>query len=207
MYDEMAPSSRRVAEQLEIASVRENLMRIAFWSTKERAAAQDLVQDGLVRALDPEDMPWDPGKGTFLSHMSYVLRHIWADRMRLRGSHEVPDDRIARDETIPSLDPRPDDALDAKRWRGIADKLVDRLRTFLAREKPLAAECLDLMGLGYDTPREQAARLACPVEEVTDAHEYVRRQAERIRKEWVLSERERMAQLRLQNAPAWRSRP
>jgi DNA-directed RNA polymerase specialized sigma24 family protein len=206
MYDAMASSSARVAEQLEILSVRENLMRIAFWSTKERAAAQDLVHDGLVRVLDPDDMPWDPAKGTFLSHMTYVLRHIWADRMRRRSAQEVVDDTFARDETIPSPGPEPDEALDAKRSRGIVEKLVEQLRTFLGESRPLAGHCLDLMGLGCETPREQAEQLACPVEEVYDAHEYMRRQAERIRKEWVASEKERMGQLRREGALARGSR-
>jgi DNA-directed RNA polymerase specialized sigma24 family protein len=192
----IAPSSARVAEQLEIASVRETLMRIAFWSTKDKAMAQDLVHDGLVRVLDPDDTPWDPAKSTFLTHMTYVLRRIWADRMRRRSAHEVVDDTFARDETIPSLDPQPDEAFDSRRARGIVEKLVDQLRAFLGDHKPLAGACLDLMGLGCETPSEQAAKLACGIDEVYDAQRFMRRHAERIRKEWMTSEKARMGQLR-----------
>jgi hypothetical protein len=83
--------------------------------------------------------------------------------------------------------------------------LVERLRTFLVENWPLASRCLDLMALGCHTPREQAARLARPVEEVYDAHECIRRHGKRIREEWEASERERMGRLLRERAVGRRS--
>jgi DNA-directed RNA polymerase specialized sigma24 family protein len=57
-----APSSQRPILELEKPKVRNVLHRIALTRTRSHAAAEDLVADALVRALDPEDAPWEPGE-------------------------------------------------------------------------------------------------------------------------------------------------
>ena len=88
-------------------------MKIAFWTTKNASSAEDLVQGGIVRVLDPDDKPWDPAVGTFLTHMTYLLRRIWTDRLRRRS--------------------------DAHKALVVAELLVERLTICLHEQQPLAA--------------------------------------------------------------------
>jgi DNA-directed RNA polymerase specialized sigma24 family protein len=188
MFDANAPTSLRVAEQLATQSVRERLVKIAWWSTRDSAAARDLVQDVLVRVLDPEDRPWDPEKGTFLTHVTHVLRQIWTDRLRRLTHHEMP--------SMASDDPPPDEALDEHRSLVVAELLVERLMVSLEKQRPLAARCLESMGQGVMAAREQAEQLACPVEDVYEASRFLKRQAQRLRDEWMASEEAHMRALR-----------
>jgi DNA-directed RNA polymerase specialized sigma24 family protein len=196
MFDANAPTSLRVAEQLAIQSIRERLLKIACWSTKNFAAAQDLTQDALVRVLDPEDRPWDPEKGTFLTHMTHVLRQIWADRLRRLANHELPSERRVGSAAMASDEPLPDEALDDHRSLVVAELLVERLMVALEKQRPMAARCLELMGNGVMAAREQAEQLGCPVEDVYEANRFLKRQAQRIREEWMASEEARMRRLR-----------
>jgi hypothetical protein len=199
MFDANAPTSLRVAEQLANATIREKLMKIAWWSTKEALAARDLVEDGLVRVLDPEDKPWDPENGTFVTHMTHVLRQIWSDRLRRLKDHELPSERLvgrARARAaMASDDLPPDEALDDHRSLVVAELLVERLMVALEKQRPLAAQCLELMGNGA-AAREQAEQLGCPVEDVYEANRFLKRQAQRIREEWTASEEARTRRLR-----------
>jgi RNA polymerase sigma factor (sigma-70 family) len=196
MFDANAPTSLRVAEQLANQSVRERLVKIAWWSTKNFAAAQDLVQDALVRVLDPEDRPWDPEMGTFLTHMTHVLRQIWTDRLRRLTHHEMPSESLTGSATIASDDPPPDEALDEHRSLVVAELLVERLMVCLEKQRPLAARCLELMVQGVMAARDQAEQLGCAVEDVYEANRFLKRQAQRLRDEWMASEEARMRALR-----------
>jgi DNA-directed RNA polymerase specialized sigma24 family protein len=195
MFDATAPTSLRVAEQLANQSLREKLIKIACWSTNSPLGATDLVHDALVRVLDPGDQPWDPEKGTLLTHMTYVMRQAWADRARRLGNHEIPLDELARNARGVSDEPSPD-SRDGHRASAVAEILFERLLMSLEEERPLAAQCLELMSQGIMTPRAQAEQLACPVEDIYEANRFLRRQAERIRDEWHASEEARMRALR-----------
>ena len=88
MLSTTAESSRRALAQFARRKMWSLLVQMAYWSTRQVARAKDLVGDSMLRVLDPDDLPWD-GLRPFRTLMSWVLRHVYADQMRLHASREV----------------------------------------------------------------------------------------------------------------------
>jgi DNA-directed RNA polymerase specialized sigma24 family protein len=99
VYDAKAPSSERVVAELSKPEIRAKMYRLAPWSTHSEGDAEDLVQDALLRVLEPEDAPSEPERRGFLTHMSYVMRQVWDQRGRAaRARLEIITDGLAVDE-------------------------------------------------------------------------------------------------------------
>src|SRR5581483_8538689 len=90
------------------------LVWIAWWSTRDLSRAEDLVQETIMRVLDPDDLPWD-GKFPFRRFMTYRLRHVFCDWMRRRMALEVPIDALVAGHDMRSEEPSPEDVVDQRR--------------------------------------------------------------------------------------------
>ncbi len=196
MFDADAPSSRLVIAQLEKPNVRERLRAIALWSTESEAAAEDLLQDALVRALDPDDAPWIPAKGTFLTHMSFLMRQTWYRTMRRAAAQsEVLDNNVARDKTTPSPEPAADEELARGRsvalWRSLLEQVLARV----ADKHPITRRICELAMEGKDEPDDQAQVIGCTVEEVYAGLKLLKRYARRALEDWNAAEERRMKDL------------
>jgi DNA-directed RNA polymerase specialized sigma24 family protein len=193
VLDADASSSLRVLVELERPTLRQRLHRIALWSTGSDAAAEDLVADALVRVLDPDDVPWIPEKGTFLAHMTFVMRQVW-DRVMRKASakREILHDGLAQDETFPSPAPSADDELDLRRALAIRRSLLDDVVAAIEHDHPLARPICELGAQGVEEPAEQALILDCPVQAIYDAFVILKRHARRAFDERDRTERRRM---------------
>jgi hypothetical protein len=202
VLDVHAPSSRLVVEAFGKPGVRDRLLLIAGWSTASAANAEDLVSEALARALDPDDAPWVPGKYTFLTHMTFVIRQTWAQSLRKASAQrELLDGGIAQDETTASPEPRADDELDRRRELARRKALLDEVVIALETEYPLVRAISELGARGIEEPAAQAKELARSVDEVYRAHETLNRHARRALADWDRSEERRMASVRAQAVP------
>jgi DNA-directed RNA polymerase specialized sigma24 family protein len=200
VYDVDAPSSKLVLAQLSEPTVCARLLKIACWSTKSEADAEDLVADSLIRVLDPDDEPWMPTKCTFLTHMTFVIRRVWyRERRRRMVQREVVDNRIARDENTMSLDPSPDDEFERRRTTSIQRVLGERVLASIG-DDPIARRVFELGAEGLHEPLELAEHVPCTPEEVKFAVLRLKRHGAFVLHEWNEEERSRMATVREDHA-------
>jgi DNA-directed RNA polymerase specialized sigma24 family protein len=196
MLDPRAESSVRVAAELEKPNAIAKLHRIAQWSTHSEADAEDLTQDALARVLDPDDLPWVSSKMSFLTHMSFVMRDTWKNRLRKAMAQELPDAGVTADETTVSDEPPADEELGDRRRLGILRMLGQRLLARIAAKHPIAVAVFNLGALGTDDAQEQATLIQCTVEEVYEAQRTLKRNANVVREEWEEEEKRRIRDLR-----------
>ena len=191
------PSASLVAIQLSKPDMGYRLRRIAMWSTRAEADAEDLVNESLARVIDPKGSPWDPAKRTFLTHMAFVMKYVWGhDRRKARHRREIVDDDDPLALNRPSDEPRADDELERARSLFVLQQLGKRLRAEQA-EDPLAAQVFDVgVEHGVHEPEELAQFLPNKVDEIKAALKRIKYRARQILDEWNASEERRMKELR-----------
>jgi DNA-directed RNA polymerase specialized sigma24 family protein len=207
-----APSSQRAIIELEKPMMRERLHWIALKRTESDAAADDLIEDTLVRVLDPDDLPWNHEQYTFVGHMKFAMRRTWADKLRQASvQREIPAGAVGYDEATgegdgespdedkearPNADPRADDELDRMRAAARRDALLEEVVASLEPDYPLVRPLCELGGRGIDSPSEQARQLGCPVEAIYEAMATLKRHAQKALADWDRAERRRMMMAR-----------
>ena len=197
MQDFDAPSSKRVLAELAKEGAWNNLLKLARWRTGAEADAEDLVANALARVFDPDDMPWLPEKGGFYSHMGNVIRHVWGRHVRkVSVKREVIDTGIARDETMPSLEPAADEELHRQRTVALRRALVETVLETIGDKYPRVREVYKLSARGIDDPSEQAKELRCGPEEVYLAVKTLKRFVRAAHEKWEQEEERRMKELR-----------
>jgi DNA-directed RNA polymerase specialized sigma24 family protein len=197
VLDVDAPSSLPVIDLLARPLVMQRLRVIARWSTGTDPEADDLVQEALVRVLDPDDVPWVPERGTFFTHMSFVMRQVWDRWMRrARAQREVLDSGLARDETVPSAESSADEALHDRRRVALWSSLAREVLAAIGERHPRVRQVYELAAGGIEDPAEQAEALHCHVEEIYLARKTLARHARAALEAWEQSEQRRMADAR-----------
>jgi DNA-directed RNA polymerase specialized sigma24 family protein len=196
VFDVNAPSSRLALDQFGKPIVKGRLLAIAEWSTGSKADAEDLVEDALLRVLDPKDVPWVPERGSFLRHMTYVMRQVWDRQLRKAASRsEVLDPGLARDENTPSLEPSPDDELHSRRSVALWRSLLQQVLAEIGEKHPLTRRICDLAAQGFDEPADQARIIGCDVDKINRARETLQYHARRLLEARDLAEQRRMKDL------------
>ena len=194
MFDPETPSARAACAEYDRKRTRELLLKLAFFSTRSVADAEDLVQTAFLRLLDVEDLPWLGG--TFLTHMSHAMRDTWKEKLRRRSATERPDEGVTAGDRSFAPGPPPDGQAHRARTlavhRSLGERLLDRIRG----KHPLAARVFELACDGVDEPADQAAALGVPVEQVYEAQRVLKRNGEQIKQQWEQSEEIRMAKVR-----------
>jgi DNA-directed RNA polymerase specialized sigma24 family protein len=192
MWDQDAPSSKRVLALLADRRTRSRLVQIAVTITGSWADADDLVSDAINRVLDPDDSPWV--KGAFMTHMAYVLKQTWQRQQRIGRHHrEKPDEDATRDKKSTSREHPADEQLEGHRSLALRGHLGELLLADI--DDPLVRKCFELSLRGVE-PTEQAAILGCTVREIYDMRHLIRRRARRVLEEWENAEEKRMKELR-----------
>ncbi len=196
MFDDKAPSSLLVLEQLKRPRMMELLVGIARQLTGSVADAEDLVPNALLRVLDPDDAPWDP-EHPFLSHMRYVIRQVWKQQMRkVRVQREILDSGLAANDKTASPHPRQDDELEHRRdirlWRPLLNEVLAKI----GAKHPLVVEICEAAAQGIDEPEDQAKKIGCDVEDIYRARETLKHHGMVAHAEWENAERRRMKELR-----------
>jgi DNA-directed RNA polymerase specialized sigma24 family protein len=197
MFEPHAPSSQRALAELGKKKMRSSLVAIASWSTGSYADAEDLVANAIVAVLDPEKAPWVSLKSTFLTHMSYVMRHVWDEDMRrARVRYELLDEDVSRDKRTLSKEPPADEELHDRRSLHVMRELGAKLIAEIGDQFPVAKKSYELGAAGTEDAAEQASIIGCTIEEVREARRTLRHHARRIRNEYDQAEESRMKELR-----------
>jgi DNA-directed RNA polymerase specialized sigma24 family protein len=196
VFDKDSPTARRVLAELKKPRVREDLLKLAAWRTGDPQEAEDLLEDALILACDPEKKPWNADIG-FKLHMTYVFKDLWIEHWRsARAQLEIIDTGIAQDPRAPHAGPLADEALHYGRKLHWLRTLGDRLLADFGDSDPLATASYHLSFQGIDEPREQAVLLECGVEDINDAKRRLKQHGARIREQYEEEEAERMAEAR-----------
>jgi RNA polymerase sigma-70 factor, ECF subfamily len=128
----------------------DRLFRLAMWLERNRADAEDVVQETMMQALRSFHR-FQPGTNC-RAWLNTILQHIVSNRRRARGRAIVvsdPDDRIAQ--TAPFVPPVPQD---------LTDELV---LSSLRRLPPAFQEVILLCDIEDLSYKEAAEALAIPI--------------------------------------------
>ena len=197
VFDADAPSSRLAIEQIELPNVRERLFAYAKARTGSEADADDLVEEALLRVLDPDDAPWDPARGSFIPYVGYLMRQCWHGKLRKASTRrEVLDGELDGSPLALSREPRTDVELDRRRTMAVWQSVLDEVLAKIGDKYPLARKVVDLASRGIDQPADQARMIPCRIEEVYRILETLQYHAQAVFEQRELAERRRMENLR-----------
>ena len=136
MNDEVGGNQRRARFQALCQALRPDLMRFAFWLSRDRALAEDVVQESMLRAWKAQDSLLDEGaaKPWFLT----IIRREYARTYERKRFQTVDvDDLIAKEEPMLAAA----EEQDLRDVRAAMMKLPDEYR------EPLVLQVL----MGYST--------------------------------------------------------
>jgi DNA-directed RNA polymerase specialized sigma24 family protein len=164
------------------------LFRYAVFLTGSPVDGEDLLSEAVAEVCDlASGRPWAPGKGSFLTHMRFVLHDLARrERRSARARRERPDARLASDEGGPDGEPFPDggpladEALDDARDRHRRGALGERLRSRLGGD---ALAAFDAMSRGLESVAELSAHLGLDAEGVYRVKKVIAYHAQRVRAE------------------------
>ena len=134
----------------EVLPQADRLFRLAMWFMRNRADAEDVVQDTMIQALKSFHR-FQPGTNC-RAWLTTILQRVVSNRRRAAGRSIVvddPDDRIAH--TVPFVPPVPQDLTD--------ELVLDTLRRLPTAFQEVIVLC-DVEDLSY---REAAEALAIPI--------------------------------------------
>ena len=139
-----------VAFEAEVLPHADRLFRVAMWFVRNRADAEDVVQDTMIQALKSFHR-FRPGTNC-RAWLTTILQHIVSNRRRAAGRSIVvddPDDRIAQ--TVPFVPPVPQELTD--------DLVLGALRRLPSAFQEVIVLC-DVEDLSY---KEAAEALEIPI--------------------------------------------
>lgn len=145
-----APSDTWAAFEGEVLPQADRLFRLAMWFVRNRADAEDVVQDTMIQALKSFHR-FQPGTNC-RAWLTTILQRVVSNRRRAAGRSIVlddPDDRIAHN--VPFVPPVPQDLTD--------ELVLDTLRRLPTAFQEVILLC-DVEELSY---REAAEALAIPI--------------------------------------------
>src|ERR1700722_18544964 len=170
MSDRSSPLALLVEAELKKPGVMKDLRDMALKLAHEHEAdAQDLLSKSLVRVVDPDLEPWQPGGHSFLAHMYMVMRRArYRQRRKLRLESEILDGGVAQDSTA-NDEPRADEEAERRRALAVLRKLGERLLAGLGSD-PLARQLYETATREDLDPAEEAARFGRTPKEIKAAH-------------------------------------
>lgn len=136
--------------EAEVLPHADRLFRLAMWFERNRADAEDVVQDTMMQALRSFHR-FQPGTNC-RAWLTTILQHIVSNRRRAKGRSIVvsdPDDRIAQ--TVPFVAPVPQDLTD--------ELVLNSLQRLPTAFQEVILLC-DVEDLSY---KEAAEALAIPI--------------------------------------------
>jgi DNA-directed RNA polymerase specialized sigma24 family protein len=165
----------------EFNSARTKAVLHAKRRTGSLAKAEDLVDEAIAAAFDPNDSPWDRETEPDLERhlVATISRRLPSQRRNEARRNDTGWQAKAADATLKP--PRtPEELVDEARQRADAGVVLDDVTAQLraaGHERP--ARVLELWRNEVDEPAEQARVLRCSVDEIYRAREVVRRYIEK----------------------------
>jgi hypothetical protein len=157
---------------LSVWSLRHIVWEWAYSLTENLADAGELAQEGMTRAIDPKESPWDPEKQpSLVLHVGSLMNSLAANRRRGEKRHKSVSYKPKLDARV---DPDPTPEEQAERVEDLA-RLQGWMNDLLARlaGDTIALGKIKLMREGIDDAAEQAARLGCTTKDVYRANERI----------------------------------
>jgi RNA polymerase sigma-70 factor, ECF subfamily len=103
MNDEVGGNQRRARFQALCQSLRPDLLRFAFWLSRDRALAEDVVQESMLRAWKAQDSLLDEGAAK--PWMLTIIRREYARTFERKRLQTVDvDDLVAKEEPVLATD-------------------------------------------------------------------------------------------------------
>ncbi len=166
MGDRIAGAQAARAQLARDARLRKQIILRAYAVTGNMADANDLAQQAMMRAIDPEGSPWDPAREpSLLVHLGSLINSRLANLRRGAGRHPVdPFDEAA----VPTDQPGPEASILARDARAEFEAWLVELQRRLDGDG-IALAKLDLALEGVDRAEDQAARLGCSLEDIRSA--------------------------------------
>jgi RNA polymerase sigma-70 factor, ECF subfamily len=103
MNDEVGGNQRRARFQALCQSLRPDLLRFAFWLSRDRALAEDVVQESMLRAWKAQDSLLDEGAAK--PWMLTIIRREYARTFERKRLQTVDvDELVAKEEPLLATD-------------------------------------------------------------------------------------------------------
>jgi RNA polymerase sigma-70 factor (ECF subfamily) len=103
MNDEVGGNQRRARFQALCQSLRPDLLRFAFWLSRDRALAEDVVQESMLRAWKAQDSLLDEGAAK--PWMLTIIRREYARTFERKRLQTVDvDELVAKEEPVLATD-------------------------------------------------------------------------------------------------------
>lgn len=179
MLDYQALSSIQAVDALHDGRCKTHLLKFGRMWTGSEGDAEELLAEAMQIMCDPlEGRPWDPSRGSFVTHARIVMKDLARrSRRSARARKEVLDGRLATDETMADSHDPPDEALGQARELDRDRRLGGVLRE---RLDPLTLRVFEQRRQGQDDGAELARLCECSVQEVYDANRSIAYHASRI---------------------------
>jgi hypothetical protein len=199
MIDKDAPSTRRALEEVSKPGVRNKLITFAMWRLESEPDAEDLVQEALAKVCDPQDSPWDEGKGkSFVRHVGSIINGLASNERRsARARREMGEATLGHDIHAVDGSPLPDEALGMHRESARLLRLGTLLRSRIEEKgDQVALDMLDCARRGKVEIEEVEQETGHSPDEIRDAHRRLKYHARQILAEEDEAERKRMNEAR-----------
>ncbi len=159
----------------DLSKVRAQVLVFAVRVARSRHAAEDLVQEAFVRALDPEADPWRPEVEPLLAkHLMRIVDNIQRGKRAHRAVERDPRHAAVVEERMKPPSATPEDTALVSEEDARAARTLEAVKLEL-RDDPLALQIVELSESGEDRPLDQAEATGRPVEDIRNARKRVQR--------------------------------
>ncbi|MGH7435517.1 MAG: sigma-70 family RNA polymerase sigma factor [Polyangiaceae bacterium] len=173
MIDFRSPSALAAMAALQNPRTYAVLVGFARWFAGNPFDAKDLVVEALLEVSDPEKgRPWDPGRGSLLTHLRMVIRDL-GRAMRDRAKTHRFDPLETIQDAVVSPERNPEQAAARAEELERLVRLAEELRRRLALRSERTLAVFDLICGGVERAADIAEHLGCPVEQVYDANRQI----------------------------------
>jgi DNA-directed RNA polymerase specialized sigma24 family protein len=151
------------------------IMGFAVYISRSSQAAEDLTQEALSRAIDPERDLWDPDvEPRVAKHLMRIIENIHRGDRDKREVRRDPRNAGAVIEAMRPYVSTPEGAAIEAETRAEAQACIEDIKRHVAGE-PLDVQLVELSERGIDKPGKQAALANRPVEEIRKARKRIDR--------------------------------
>jgi hypothetical protein len=158
--------------------VRAELLRFACHVARSRQAADDLVQEAIQRAIDPDGDPWDPDVEPLLAkHLMRIIDNIHRGERDKREVRLDPRNKATVEERTARHPVTPEDAALAAEGDRAARRTLEAVKAALG-DDPLALQVVALSEDGVDRPADQVMATGARIEDIRNARKRVQRAIE-----------------------------
>jgi DNA-directed RNA polymerase specialized sigma24 family protein len=177
--------------------LRLQVLNLAMKLARSRAAAEDLVQEAILRVIDPDGDPWDPATEPELArHLMRIIDNIRRVERAHRKVQRDPSIEATVEERMTPRAPTPEKPSVDAEGEGAAQRRLAAVKEKLG-DDPVALKVIEQTEQGVDRPAEQALATGESLDDIRTARKRVRTAIATILRREQKSQAE----------PAWKASP